>query len=63
MTDQEPLGQTTRDTMNHIKAEWINKYRLALRKLIEGLSTRKPMSDYDAGYNACLDDCLAFLEE
>ena len=63
MPDQEPLGQTTRDTMNRVKAEWINDYRVKLRKLMESLSTRQPMSDFDKGYNACLDDCLAFLEE
>ena len=63
MPDQEPLGQTTRDTMNRVKAEWINDYRIKLRKLMEGLSNPKPTSDFGKGYNACLDDCLAFLEE
>ena len=62
-TEQEPLGQTTRDVMERIRLEWIANYRTELRKKMDALSTRKPMSDFDEGYNSCLDDCLNLLED
>ena len=57
----EPLGETTRNTMERVRLEWIGNYKVALRKQMDGLSTRKPMSDFDKGYNSCLEDCIALL--
>ena len=51
-------------TLSNVKDIVARKHKALIAKLREGmssLSTRKPMSEYDDGYNACLDDCLSML--
>lgn len=56
--NQEPLGATTRNTMERVRLEWIANYRTELRKKMDALFKREPMSDFDEGYNSALDECL-----